>query len=125
MPQPYETHEKDPRRWVRRHHYQEGPGFLFLATQGGRPAGRAPRPRLARIRRRMAAVRLARREGVEAACAGVRRAATAHGTDVTAVELVGLLPAAELERCSEEFLAWSGLSPDQTIEARLGAAGSG
>lgn len=68
MPQPYATHEKDPRRWVRRHHYQEGPGFLFLATQGGRPAGTAPRPRLGRIRRRMAAVRLARREGVEAAC---------------------------------------------------------
>jgi len=57
--------------------------------------------------------------GVEAACAAVRRAAAGHGTDVVAVELVGLLPAAELERCSGEFLAWSGLSPDQTIEVRL------
>ena len=57
--------------------------------------------------------------GVEAACAGVRRAAAELGTDVTAVELVGLLPAAELERCSGEFLAWSGLSPDRTIEVRL------
>jgi len=57
--------------------------------------------------------------GVEAACAAVRRAAAGHGTGVAAVELVGLLPAAELERCSEEFLAWSGLSPDQTIEVRL------
>ncbi len=57
--------------------------------------------------------------GVEAACAAVRRAAAGHGTDVAAVELVGLLPAAELERCSGEFLAWSGLSPDQTIEVRL------
>jgi len=28
----------DLRRWVRRHHYQEGPGFLFVATQGGRSA---------------------------------------------------------------------------------------
>lgn len=27
----------DPRRLPRRNHYQEGPGFLFLATQGGRP----------------------------------------------------------------------------------------
>ncbi|HYT38836.1 MAG TPA: hypothetical protein VEN99_04960, partial [Acidimicrobiia bacterium] len=63
--------------------------------------------------------------GIEAACAGVRRAAAQHGTDVTAVELVGLLPAAELERCSGDFLAWSGLSPDRTIEARLGTTGSG
>ena len=29
----------DPRRLARRNHYQEGPGFLFLATQGGRPTG--------------------------------------------------------------------------------------
>lgn len=27
----------DPGRLPRRNHYQEGPGFLFLATQGGRP----------------------------------------------------------------------------------------
>jgi len=57
--------------------------------------------------------------GVEAACAAVRGAAAGHGTDVDAVELVGLVPAAELERCSGEFLAWSGLSADQTIEVRL------
>ena len=57
--------------------------------------------------------------GVEAACEAVRRAAAAEGGEVTAVELVGLLPAAELERCSGDFLAWSGLSADRTIEARL------
>jgi glutamate formiminotransferase len=57
--------------------------------------------------------------GVEAACAAVRRAAAGHGADVATVELVGLLPATELERCSAEFVAWSGLSPDQTIEVRL------
>lgn len=57
--------------------------------------------------------------GVETAYEAVRREAGAHGRRVTAVELVGLLPAAELERCSGEFLARSGLSPDQTIEARL------
>ena len=62
--------------------------------------------------------------GVEAACEAVRRAAVERGGDVTAVELVGLLPAAELERCSGEFLAWSGLSPDMTIEARLGRPGT-
>ena len=52
----------------------------------------------------------------------VRQAAAKRGSDVTAVELVGLLPAAELERCSGEFLAWSGLSSELTIEARVGAA---
>jgi glutamate formiminotransferase / 5-formyltetrahydrofolate cyclo-ligase len=57
--------------------------------------------------------------GVETACEAVRREAERHGRSVTAVELVGLLPAAELERCSREFLDWSGLSPDRTIEARL------
>jgi glutamate formiminotransferase len=61
--------------------------------------------------------------GVEAACEAVRRAAAKRGSDVTAVELVGLLPAAELERCSGEFLAWSGLTSEVTIEARLRAAG--
>lgn len=29
----------DPGRLPRRNHYQEGPDFLFLATQGGRPPG--------------------------------------------------------------------------------------
>jgi glutamate formiminotransferase len=57
--------------------------------------------------------------GVEAACQAVGRAAAGRGRPVTAVELVGRLPAAELERCSGEFLAWSGLSPERTIEARL------
>ncbi len=28
--------KSDPRRLPRRNHYQEGPGFLFVATQGGR-----------------------------------------------------------------------------------------
>lgn len=57
--------------------------------------------------------------GVEAACAAVRREAGLRGTEVATVELVGLLPAAELERCSPEFLRWSGLSAGSTIEARI------
>jgi glutamate formiminotransferase len=61
--------------------------------------------------------------GVEAASEAVRRAAAKRGSEVTAVELVGLLPAAELARCSGEFLAWSGLTSDHTIEARLSGAG--
>jgi glutamate formiminotransferase / 5-formyltetrahydrofolate cyclo-ligase len=56
--------------------------------------------------------------GVEAACEAVRREVTERGGEVAGVELVGLLPAAELDRCSGGFLAWSGLSPDATIEAR-------
>jgi hypothetical protein len=49
----------------------------------------------------------------------VRDRARAAGNDVARVELVGLLPAAELARCDPAFLAWAGLGPDQTIEARL------
>ncbi len=68
MPQLYATVEHDPRRSVRRHHYQEGPGFLFLATQNGRPARKTPRPSLNEVRRRMRAVRLAAELGIGAAC---------------------------------------------------------
>jgi len=48
----------DPRSLPRRNHYQEGPGFLFLATQGGRPPGSvAPGASAAIIRQRGAALR--------------------------------------------------------------------
>jgi len=57
--------------------------------------------------------------GMERACTAVRRLAYEGGADVERVELVGLVPAAELGRCSPEFVAWSGIGPDQTIEARL------
>ncbi len=59
------------------------------------------------------------RTGVEQACTAVRVRARAAGNDVARVELVGLLPAAELARCDPAFLDWAGLGPDQTIEARL------
>jgi hypothetical protein len=49
MPQPYATTPSDPRRFVRRHRYQEGPGFLFLATQNGRPANEPARPDLREV----------------------------------------------------------------------------
>jgi glutamate formiminotransferase / 5-formyltetrahydrofolate cyclo-ligase len=61
--------------------------------------------------------------GVEAACSEVRRLARDRGTAVTTVELVGLLPGAELARFSAEFLRWSGLGPEQTIEGRMRATG--
>jgi glutamate formiminotransferase len=59
--------------------------------------------------------------GVERACTAVRRLAYEGGADVDGVELVGLLPAAELERAGPEFLAWAGFGPDDTIESRLAA----
>ena len=68
-------HRKDPHRRLLRHTYQEGPGFLFLATRGGRPPGRLARQEVANLRRRIRAVRVSREEGVAAALAlGVSRA---------------------------------------------------
>lgn len=57
--------------------------------------------------------------GLEQACVEVRRLAQGAGADVAGVELVGLLPRAELDRCSAEFRRWAGLTDDQTIEGRL------
>jgi glutamate formiminotransferase len=57
--------------------------------------------------------------GLEAACTEVRGLAEAAGARVTRVELVGLVPAAELARCSQAFLDWAALGPDVTIESRL------
>jgi glutamate formiminotransferase len=59
--------------------------------------------------------------GVEAACTAVRDRAEALGAGVREVEWVGLLPEAELARCSAAFRSWAGLGPSQTIEARLAA----
>jgi glutamate formiminotransferase len=58
--------------------------------------------------------------GLEAACTEVRRRAEAAATRVTRVEVVGLVPAAELARCRQAFLDWAALGPDITIESRLG-----
>jgi glutamate formiminotransferase len=88
---------------------------------GGLPGVRALGLRLASrgsVQVSMNLVDLAR-TGIEAACETVRRHARAAGTDVTRVELVGLLPADELAQCSTGFREWSGLSRDQTIESRL------
>jgi glutamate formiminotransferase len=56
--------------------------------------------------------------GVERACTEVRDRARVWEVPVVRVELVGLLPAAELARCSDAFRAWSGLDEQATIEAR-------
>ncbi|MGQ0824914.1 MAG: glutamate formimidoyltransferase [Actinomycetota bacterium] len=59
------------------------------------------------------------RTGVEEACLHVRDLALGEETNIAHVELVGLLPRAELDRCSDEFLEWSGLDAEVTIEARI------
>jgi transposase InsO family protein len=49
----------DPRRLPRRNHYQEGPDFLFVATQGGRPMAAEPcRSPVAVVRGRARTIRL-------------------------------------------------------------------
>jgi transposase InsO family protein len=63
--------KSDPRRLPRRNHFQEGPGFLFVATQGGRPVGSSLAPAsTAIVRRRHGALRRwAGGETIEAICA--------------------------------------------------------
>ena len=65
------------------------------------------------------------RTGVEEAVLHVRELARKERTDVAQVELVGLIPARELDRCSQDFLKWSGLDAAQTIEWRIAAANDG
>jgi glutamate formiminotransferase len=59
--------------------------------------------------------------GLEDACTEVRRLARRDDWEVTRVEVVGLVPAAELARCTDEFRAWARLGDEITIEARLAA----
>ena len=67
---PNREHTRDPhRRWLR-HTYQEGPGFRFLATRGGRPPERQRRSRAVEvIRQRARVLRMARTQGIAAALA--------------------------------------------------------
>jgi len=68
-------HRSDPHRRLLRHTYQQGPGFLFLATRGGRPPGPSGRLDVVGLRLRARAVRVARAEGIAAALGpGVSRA---------------------------------------------------
>ena len=67
MDRPQTDNRSDPHRRLQRHTYQEGPGFLFLATRGGRPPGPSITEDLASLRHRMRCVRTARDEGIAAA----------------------------------------------------------
>jgi glutamate formiminotransferase len=62
---------------------------------------------------------------LEQALSSVRERVEGAGGRVARVELVGLVPAAALEGASDGFLAWSGISTDQSIEARVAAATTG
>ena len=61
---------RDPaRRWLR-HTYQEGPGFRFLATRGGRPPGEAKaHSAVGTLRLRARVLRIARELGLASALA--------------------------------------------------------
>ena len=88
---------------------------------GGMPGVRALGLLLASVGRAQVSMNLVdlAATGVEAAVSRVRELALDEQTDVARVELVGLLPRAELDRCSGDFLAWTGLGVASTIEERL------
>jgi glutamate formiminotransferase len=60
------------------------------------------------------------RTGIEEACLEVRERCRRERTDVESVELVGLVPGRDLDRCSDEFLRWAGLDASAAIEVRIG-----
>jgi glutamate formiminotransferase len=56
--------------------------------------------------------------GLEQACGTVRDLVEAAGGAVHRVELVGLVPESELDRCSAGFRGATGIGPDDTVEGR-------
>jgi glutamate formiminotransferase len=59
------------------------------------------------------------RTGLEDAVLHVRDLALAAGTDVVEVELIGLLPGREMNRCSADFLRWADIDIDRTVERHI------
>jgi glutamate formiminotransferase len=95
---------------------------LMREKGGGLPGVRALGFYLPEARRAQVSMNLTdvERTGVQDAVLHVRSLAQSLGTDVAAVELVGLLPRRQLDRCTDDFLVWSGLDATATIEARVG-----
>ena len=73
MPEVQSRTYANPRRLPRRNHYQEGPDFLFVATQGGRPPDQSVGAGVAAIvrRRRAALRRWAAGEPINLICAEI------------------------------------------------------
>ena len=94
---------------------------------GGLPGVRALGVWLASLERPQVSMNLVDLEqtGIEAACNHIGELARARGRTVSDVELVGLLPAAELARCGPSVRAAAHLSDEQTIEGRIHAATPG
>ncbi len=88
---------------------------------GGLPGVRALGFNLEHIERTQVSMNLVDldRTSLEEAVLHVRTLAIEERTDVTSVELVGLIPGSEINRCSSDFLRWSGLDAENTIEARV------
>jgi len=88
---------------------------------GGLPGVRALGLHLDSVGRAQVSMNLValERTGLQDACRAVDALARDAGTAVARVELVGLLPAAELARCDEDFRRWSGIGADATIEVRV------
>jgi glutamate formiminotransferase len=92
---------------------------------GGLPGVRALGLELASSGRAQVSMNLVdlRATGLQTACDAVDAVLAGTGRTVEAVELVGLLPGAELARCSPAFLARTGLGVEHTVEHRAAAAG--
>ncbi len=91
--------------------------------RGVRASG-LPLPSVGRVQVSMNLVDLAA-TGLEVACTTARDQVAERGGHVRRIELVGLVPAAVLAACSPGFLAWSGLSSRDTLEARVGGTRPG
>jgi len=91
------------------------------ARDGGLPGVRALGFWLASRERPQISMNLVDLEetGIEAAWSRVRELAAGRGCRLEEVELVGLLPEAELARCGPEVRAAAGLDRRRTIEGRL------
>ena len=106
MPEVQSRSYANPRRLPRRNHYQEGPDFLFLATQGGRPPdGERVRAQAPVVRGRRAALgRWADGEPITTICAEFacsRASLFRWRTRYEADGLAGLLDRPRIGRASE------------------------
>jgi hypothetical protein len=78
--------KSNPRRLPRRNHYQEGPGFLFVATQGGWSANvEVQRSAATGVRVRARAVGPCSAGGLALSVADSQTASTARASAITAI----------------------------------------